>query len=89
MDFAISEFREMKMQPAFERALRQRDILGAQLNKYGKEKDRRPTESTFHCAVRGKESTCENDPAVTFHRRSIQNQGRGSRALTKIKGTDS
>ncbi|HEY91003.1 MAG TPA: protein kinase [Dehalococcoidia bacterium] len=29
LDFAISEFREMKMQPALERALRHKEILGA------------------------------------------------------------
>ena len=29
LDFAISEFREMKMQPSLERALRHRDILKA------------------------------------------------------------
>jgi hypothetical protein len=27
MDFAIKEFREMKMQPSLERALRHKDIL--------------------------------------------------------------
>ena len=29
MDFAINEFREMKMQPSLERALRHKEILGA------------------------------------------------------------
>ena len=29
LDFAISEFREMKMQPSLERALRHKDILKA------------------------------------------------------------
>ena len=29
LDFAIKEFREMKMQPSFERALRHKEILGA------------------------------------------------------------
>jgi len=29
LDFAISEFREMKMQPLLERALRHKEILGA------------------------------------------------------------
>ena len=29
MDFAIGEFREMKMQPSLERALRHKEILGA------------------------------------------------------------
>ncbi len=29
LDFAISEFREMKMQPSLERALRHKEILGA------------------------------------------------------------
>jgi hypothetical protein len=29
LDFAISEFREMKMRPSLERALRHRDILKA------------------------------------------------------------
>ena len=29
LDFAIKEFREMKMQPSLERALRHKEILGA------------------------------------------------------------
>ena len=29
LDFAINEFREMKMQPSLERALRHKEILGA------------------------------------------------------------
>jgi hypothetical protein len=29
LGFAITEFREMKMQPSLERALRHREILGA------------------------------------------------------------
>jgi hypothetical protein len=29
LDFAIGEFREMKMQPSLERALRHKEILGA------------------------------------------------------------
>ena len=29
LDFAIAEFREMKMQPSLERALRHKEILGA------------------------------------------------------------
>ena len=29
LDFAINEFREMKMQPSLERALRHKDIMGA------------------------------------------------------------
>ena len=29
LDIAISEFREMKMQPSLERALRHKEILGA------------------------------------------------------------
>ena len=29
LDFAISEFREMKMQPSLERALRHKGLLGA------------------------------------------------------------
>ncbi len=29
LDFAINEFREMKMQPSLERALRRKEILGA------------------------------------------------------------
>jgi len=29
LDFAIGEFRDMKMQPSLERALRQKEILGA------------------------------------------------------------
>ena len=29
LDFAINEFREMKMQPALERALKHKEILGA------------------------------------------------------------
>ena len=29
LDFAITEFREMKMQPSLERALRHKEILGA------------------------------------------------------------
>jgi len=29
LDFSINEFREMKMQPSLERALRHKEILGA------------------------------------------------------------
>ena len=29
LDFAVNEFREMKMQPSLERALRHKEILGA------------------------------------------------------------
>jgi hypothetical protein len=29
VDFAVNEFREMKMQPILERALRHKEILGA------------------------------------------------------------
>jgi len=29
LDFAINEFREMKMQPSLERALKHKEILGA------------------------------------------------------------
>jgi len=29
LDFAINEFRDMKMQPSLERALRHKEILGA------------------------------------------------------------
>lgn len=29
LDFAIAEFREMKMQPSLERALKHKEILGA------------------------------------------------------------
>ena len=32
LDFAIKEFREMKMQPSLERALRRKDILKAEKN---------------------------------------------------------
>ena len=31
LDFAIGEFREMKMQPSLERTLRHKEILGAQV----------------------------------------------------------
>ena len=31
MDFAIGEFRDMKMQPSLARALRHKEILGAQV----------------------------------------------------------
>jgi tetratricopeptide (TPR) repeat protein len=53
LDFAIGEFREMKMQPSLERALRHKEVLKARARGHGRSVQSRSTKSSMlSCACR-------------------------------------